>query len=388
MSLSSQGFQITPSAAAVTEAQAVLVAAYGSNVNLTPAGPNGQLIQAMAMAITMRENEEAETVNSLNPNIAAGQQLDAICANLNLERVPAVNSTATCTFTGLTGVSITAGSQVQSTAGDIFTVDITLVIGALGTITGTVTAVAQGPIAVTADTITTVLTQINGWDTVNNPSDGSVGTPAQSDVQLRTTRLEALAFASSGSIPSMNAGAAALNPISYYVYNNKIGTPVVKDGLTINGNSMMLIIDGGGSDLEIATMIYDRLSGGCGMSGNTSYDIVYTILSTPQVFTAKWQTATREALGLNIQLKLGIAYAPEIVDVITAIVNDNLDFNRIGKLIYSNEFVDLLINNGVTPIISLTFNIGATTGLTQYTMPISQSIGGSMLSSNVTVSYV
>lgn len=384
--LSNEGYQITPSATAIAEAQAILINTYGANVNLEPSSPNGLLVQNIAIAITQREADQAETIGSFNPNIASGLQLDAICANLDIIRIPAKNSTATCIFTGLTGVTITAGSQVANTTGDIFIVDTNLTIGLSGTITGTVTAQTAGIIPVTANTITTIITAINGWDTVNNPTAGNVGTVLQSDAELRNTRIDQLAFASAGSIPSIIAGVSGLNPISFDVISNNTNLMVNKDGLGIYPHSIMLVLDGGGSDLEITTMLFNRLSGGGGMSGNKSFTI--PIPNSPEVFTARWQVAVQQTLGLNITLKLGAVYPPDLTTVIADIINNNFNFNRIGKLIEATEFIYLLMSKGIVPIVSLTFNVGTLTELTEYTMPISDSIGGSILNSNVVLNYV
>lgn len=384
--LSNEGYQITPSATAIAEAQAILINTYGANVNLEPSSPNGLLVQNIAIAITQREADQADTINSFNPNIASGLQLDAICANLDIIRIPAKNSTATCIFTGLTGVTITAGSQVANTTGDIFIVDTNLTIGLSGTITGTVTAQTAGIIPVTANTITTIITAINGWDTVNNPTAGNVGTVLQSDAELRNTRIDQLAFASAGSIPSIIAGVSGLNPISFDVISNNTNLMVNKDGLGIYPHSIMLVLDGGGSDLEITTMLFNRLSGGGGMSGNKSFTI--PIPNSPEVFTARWQVAVQKTLGLNITLKLGAVYPPDLTTVIADIINNNFNFNRIGKLIEATEFIYLLMSKGIVPIVSLTFNVGTLTELTEYTMPISDSIGGSILNSNVVLNYV
>lgn len=384
--LSNEGYQITPSATAIAEAQAILINTYGANVNLEPSSPNGLLVQNIAIAITQREADQADTIGSFNPNIASGLQLDAICANLDIIRIPAKNSTATCIFTGLTGVTITAGSQVANTTGDIFIVDTNLTIGLSGTITGTVTAQTAGIIPVTANTITTIITAINGWDTVNNPTAGNVGTVLQSDAELRNTRIDQLAFASAGSIPSIIAGVSGLNPISFDVISNNTNLMVNKDGLGIYPHSIMLVLDGGGSDLEITTMLFNRLSGGGGMSGNKSFTI--PIPNSPEVFTARWQVAVQQTLGLNITLKLGAVYPPDLTTVIADIINNNFNFNRIGKLIEATEFIYLLMSKGIVPIVSLTFNVGTLTELTEYTMPISDSIGGSILNSNVVLNYV
>ena len=386
MLIYNQGYQITPSATAIAEAQAILVGAYGSSVNLEPESPNGELVQNIAIAITYRENDQAATISSFNPNVAAGLQLDAICANLNIERVVAINSSATCIFTGLNGVVIPAGTQVSSTVGDIFLVEAEIVIGAGGTVTGSVIAQQQGEIAVAENSITVIVQGINGWDTVNNPSTGNLGTPTQSDAELRDTRIAQLAFASTGSIPSLIAGATGLNPISSDVVQNLGSAPLVIDGVTVAPKSVMVILDGGGSSLDIATMIFERLSGGCGMSGNTSYTL--TIPGSSQPFVAIWQTATQEALGLNILLKTGVAYPPNLTTLIASIVNANYNFNRIGKLVYASEFIELLSANGINPIIEITMNIGSVLNVTQYTLPLPVSIGDSILSGNIVVAYV
>src|SRR4051812_3575925 len=107
MLISDTGVVITPSTTAIAEARQILIDTFpGEDVNLDSASPNGLLVQNIAIAITQREADQANTVNSMNPNIATGEQLDAICANLNIFRIPATQSTATCTFTGLAGVTI------------------------------------------------------------------------------------------------------------------------------------------------------------------------------------------------------------------------------------------------------------------------------------------
>lgn len=386
MPISNTGVILTPSSTALAEARQILIDTYGPDVNLDPASPNGLLVQNIALAITQRENDQADTVNSMNPNIATGLQLDAICANLDIVRVPATKSTATCQFTGLTGVSIPAGTQVQSTNNDIFLVDSTVTIGALGTATGTVTAQVAGPIPTAANTINKIITGISGWDTINNSSPGNVGVVQQSDAQLRQSRVAQLGFASSGSYESVLAGAVALNPTSSYVFENLTGSDIIQDGITIYEHSILLVLEGGGSDAQVAEMLLKRLSGGCRMSGSTSFSV--PIPNSPVTFDANWQIASPKALGINIVLKIGYVYPPNPADVIASIINNNFNFDVIGRFIDATQFVYLLIANGINPIISLTFNVGSNTNLIQYTMPISDSLGSSMLSSNVSITYV
>ena len=385
MPISDTGVILEPSATALAEAQQIFINTFGPNVNLDASSPNGLLIQNIAIAITYRENDQVYTVNSLNPNIAAGVQLDAICANLNIVRAPATNSTASVVVTGLSGVVIPNGTQVSSTNNDIFLVTGAITIGSGGTGTGTVTAQVAGPIAVTANTIINIINGVSGWDTINNPTLGQVGTSVQSDDSLRQTRINQLATASSGSYNAVLAGAQNLmpTPTSIYLKENSTGSPIVVDGVTISANSILLVLDTTASPVSIAEMLFTKLSAGCAMSGNTSY--TYPIPNSSETFVATWEAATQEALVLNVTLRSGSSYPVNPITAIETIINDNFNFDVIGQFIYANDFVNILYQNGFSPILSLTFNVGATTNLTEYTMPINQSLGSAI--SSVVLNY-
>lgn len=394
MPISNTGVILTPSSTAKTEAQQILIDTYGAGVNLADASPNGQLVQNIALAITQRENDQADTVSSFNPNIATGIQLDAICANLDIIREPASKSTATIQVTGLSGVSIPALTQIQSANGDIFLTDAIIVIGGGGTATGTVTAQVAGPISVAANTINKIITGINGWDTVNNSGAGSPGLAGQSDTQLRQTRLARLASVSSGSVAAISAGVfdptvMTTIPTSAYVTENLTSSNTTIAGITVLAHSILLVLEGGGSDDDISELFLKKLSGGCAMSGSHNPAPI-PIPNSPDTFQAHWQVASAKALGLNITLKLGGNYPASgaaLQALIASIVNNpaNFSFNVIGQFLDANEFVYMLIANGISPILGLTFNVGSNMNLNTYTMPISDSLGISILSSNITV---
>lgn len=388
MLISSTGVILEPSDTAIVEAQQILIDTYGADVNLDPASPNGLLVQNQAKAITQRQAEQANVVNSINPLIATNLQLDALCANFGITREGATSSTATVVFTGLTGTTVTQNSQVSNDAGDIFLVDTDYTIVVSGTISGTVTAQLSGETSVASNTITNIVTGIPGWSTVNNPTSGNVGTLEESDADLLKRFFETQAFNSTGSKIAIQAGAWQLTPkpTSVYTLERKENTDLVIDGVNIKAHSIYLCLQGGGSDTTIAEMFYERLSGGGNMSGTHSATI--TIPDSTETFTANWQIASAKVLGLNIQLKVGYVYPANIESVIAGIINNNFDFNVIGKYIEASQFLFLLIKNGIYPLLSLTFNVGSSTNLIQYTMPITDSLGTSMSGSNVSITYV
>lgn len=387
MPLSNTGVILEPSATAVATAQQILIDTYGSGVNLAPQSPNGLLVQNIALAITQRESDQADIINSINPNIATGTQLDAIGANLGVLRNPASNSTATIVITGLNGITIPANTQISSTNDDVFLVESNITIVSGGTATGTVAAQQTGAISVAANTINKIINPIAGWSTVNNLTAGVVGQSAESDQDYRVSISEEQAANAVGSINAITAGAYALTPTpnSVFIFNNNTSGLVVENGVPIAANSILLVLDGGGSETTIAEMLYNKLSAGCGMSGNTSYTI--TIPNTTQNFTATWETATQTPLSLAVRLKLGQVYPPNLTTLIANLVNNNFDFDVLGYPVYATYFIQLLSDNGISPILGLTFGVGATYGLSYYTMPINVSLGTSLLASNVVVTY-
>jgi hypothetical protein len=367
---------------ALAEATAIYRNALGNAVNTDPSSPTGQEIQEIANAIIAYDANMIKVMYTLNPNVATGFALDSIIANIGSERIPATFSTASCVLNGLSGTIIPAGSLIESTNGDQFQTDVAVTIGISGTITVAVSAVIAGDILVTANTLTTIVTTINGWDTVNNPLLGTIGTKVQNDVQVRNNRIDSLAFSSANSLDSVLAGCATLSGVtSYYVTQNITTNIEIIDGVAINPISILAVLSGGNA-LEIADMLYKRTS--IGTSGNTSQ--VVNIPNTVQTQTMNWQTAVNYDLKLTIKVQGGASYPLDLTNKIATIMNDQYNFNRIGRQILASEILTLLNNNGITPILEITFDIGAIAiDQTNYTMKISDSLVVPFLASNVTI---
>ena len=369
---------------ALIKAQNILKNAYGVDVNIDPTSPNGLLIQEIANAFIDSETNILKVMYTLNPNIASGYGLDSIVANLNIERIPAVKSTAICTLTGLPNTIIPANSQIKSTNGDIFLTNNLVTINLLGTAIVNVTAQKAGIVLVSLNTINQILTNINGWDTVTNLTEGVIGTELQNDVQLRKNRIDALGFSSTNSIDSVYAGCATLSNVkSYYIKQNLTTQTIVVDGIPIAPISILTVLYGGNA-LEIANMLYKRTS--IATSGNMSQ--LVTIPNTNETQLIKWQTAIPYHLKLNITLQLGFNYSPTIVENIANIMNTQYDFNKIGKKILASDILTLLNKNGIIPIINLTFDVATVTNQTNYTMKISDALYTTILNSNINLIMV
>ena len=89
MQLIPSGAILTQASDALIVAQQVYISTFGQNVNLVPSSPQGQAIQELALIIQESDNNVAFLLSSLNPNLATGIALDAICSNLFVFRKPA-----------------------------------------------------------------------------------------------------------------------------------------------------------------------------------------------------------------------------------------------------------------------------------------------------------
>ena len=84
------------------------------DLNTDPETPQGQLIDSQTAAIHQKDTELAYLSNQFNPKTASGRWQDALAKIYFLSRKPAINSTAVCTLTGITGTTVTAGALIRS----------------------------------------------------------------------------------------------------------------------------------------------------------------------------------------------------------------------------------------------------------------------------------
>jgi hypothetical protein len=140
-----------------------------------------------------------------------------------------------------------------------------------GTITVTATAALPGAIQAQANTVTGINTPTQGWQTVNNPAQATIGAPVESDALLRNRQAISTSIpaqtvfdATIGAVANV-AGVTALSP-----YENDTGTT---DGNGLPPHSISLVVEGG-VDTDIAQTILDYKTPGTQTYGTTSVALV------------------------------------------------------------------------------------------------------------------
>ena len=193
--LTSTGTVIPDTADILTTVQTEYKDALGQDLVVTPDTPQGVLITTETAARVEVVDNNAAVANQINPNIAGGVFLDAIMALTGQQRqAQTFTVVPDVTLAGVAATSIPAGSQAKTTAGDVFASVSTVVLDGSGNATVDFQAIAAGPVQCEDNTLNTIVSNVLGWETVNNSSPGVLGSNTQSDQAARAYRNNTLAF--------------------------------------------------------------------------------------------------------------------------------------------------------------------------------------------------
>lgn len=250
-------------------------AVFGSDLVVTPDTPQGVLITAEALARSQEVRNNAAVANQINPNIAGGVFLDAIMALLGVQRTPATQTVVPgVTLTGVASTTVPVGSQAQTPAGDIFVTLSTVVIGLGGTITVDFASVEYGPIPCDIGDLTQIVTNVLGWETVNNTAAGVLGATTQSDQAARAYRNNTLAFqgvALAEAITSALFNVAGVTSLAFL--ENVAATTQTIQGISMVAHSVWACVKGG-SNLDVAAALLENKSSGAAWNGGTTVNVI------------------------------------------------------------------------------------------------------------------
>jgi len=245
-------------------------AALGADLIVTPDTPQGVLIAAETETRDAIARNNATLANQINPNLAGGVYLDAILALTGAERNPQIFSTAPCALAGVATTPIPAGTIFRDVNGNEWQTETIVTLDGDGNATVTVQALTAGSITAAENTITTIVTDILGLETVTNTEAATVGQATQTDEATRIYRRNTLALQGQGLAEAILSGLnATLGVRSAKFLENPTGMTVVKQNVTLVPHSMWACVDGG-SDTDIANTLTIKKNGGCAYNGDVT----------------------------------------------------------------------------------------------------------------------
>lgn len=250
--------------------QAEYRAIYGADVYLEADSQDGQWIAVQALAIYDTMQTAVAVYNSFSPLSALSDALSRNVKINGIRRRVATYSTADLVITGEAGTIITNG-LAEDTLGQKWALPASVTIPPSCTITVTATAVDIGAVTAAANSITKISTPTFGWLTVNNPAVAIIGTPVETDYELRQRQAISTTIPSLTILDGIMGAVASLSGVTRCKGYENDSTAADSDG--IPANSISLVVEGG-TNQDIANAIGRKKTPGAGTYGTIS--AIYT----------------------------------------------------------------------------------------------------------------
>lgn len=287
----------------LTAVQNEYKSAFGADLVVTSDTPQGVLITAEAVARDAMARNNAAIANQINPNLAEGIFLDAICALTGLQREAATRSTVTATLSGVIGTVIPAGTRARTAIGDMFETTGVFTIGSGGTVSATMQSVEFGPIPAGAGDLNQIVDGVLGWETVTNPADALLGKDEQSDQSLRALRRNTLALQGISLPAAVTSALYAVEGVkSLQFRENVAATTQTIDGISMVAHSIYVCVDGG-TDANVALALLENKTAGAAWNGTTTVNV--TEPSSGQVYAVKFSRPTDTRIQVRVTVKPG-----------------------------------------------------------------------------------
>ena len=300
---------------------------FGSDIYLGNDSQDGQLIGVLAQAYTDLGNAVGAAYNAFSPATAQGVGLSSSVKINGLARLVPGNSTATLTLTGKAGTQINNG-LVADLSGNQWALPASVTIDPSGTVTATATCSTAGAINAQANTITSIQTPTQNWQSVTNASAAVPGNPVEQDAALRVRQSTSTAAPAQAIIDAIAAAIGNVPGVTQYqVYENSSN---VTDANGVPAGSIAPIVNGG-SISAVAQAIQLRKPPGCITYGTTSYQIIDPV-GLPITIHFFQLAQTQVYVALTIQTLTGYAASTGnlIQSAIAAAINDT----GIGASVY------------------------------------------------------
>lgn len=291
---------------------------YGSDAYLEPDSKDGQMVALMALAIHDANNMAITVYNCFSPATGYGAALTSNVKINGISRKGATNSTVDLLLTGTAGTTIINGS-VKDSNNVIWRLPASVVVGVDGTVMVTATCSVSGAVAALAGTITEINTPTRGWVSVTNPAAATVGTPAETDAELRIRQSQSVALPSITPFEALDGAVSNVTGVTRHkLYENDTGS---EDGNGLPPHSVAVIVDGG-DVTDIAQAIRGNKGQGTATHGTTSVTVPDKY-GNPHVI--KFSRSSDVPVYALIKLKVFTGYTSQIGQQIQQAISDYIN---------------------------------------------------------------
>jgi uncharacterized phage protein gp47/JayE len=383
----------------LSDVQQEYISVFGENLSLDPSTPQGRLIEIEANSRKELLNINAMVANQINIDYATGQGLDALGSLFGRQRKIAISTAVLCYLSGTPNTVIPANSQAKTSAGDIFYTPNNITLDDSGNATSYFYSLVAGDIPCEINTLTEIVTQVVGWESINNPTAAIIGSNQESDNNFKS-RIKKSRYNGVGLLGDVKSALSSLDDvISFFIYNNGEKESVtIIDNLIVDEHSILVIVQGG-SDTEIAQALFEKVSAGCGYTELSGQSVTINVPDKIGNVVVQYPIKFNRPQNIEFECKVTVSrnnYTGSDLegDIITAILswanneNSEVDGLIIGTDIYTYE-IGSAISNQIPEIIIKNVQI-ALVGGTLSNNPIEIKINeiGVITQDNITVEIV
>lgn len=315
---------------------------YGSDAYLEPDSKDGQMIAIYALGIHDANNTAIAVYNSFSPATAQGRGLQSNVKINGITVHESSNSSCDVVLSGTVGTTISNGS-VKDTNGAIWDLPDSVTIGLDGTVTETVICQTAGAIAALPGAINQINTPTRGWHAVTNASSATVGSPVETDSELRKRQSISVALPSVTTFEGLIGAISNIDGVNRTrLYENDTG---VTDTDGLPPHSIAAIV-AGGDVTEIATVIQRKKDQGTSTFGSTVV-VVPDYYGNPK--TIRFSRPVDIPVYVDISLKAFTGYTTQTAEDIKVAIAAYINTLNIGD--------DVLISRIYSPA-----NLGVVSG--------------------------
>lgn len=297
---------------------------FGQDVNIDADTQDGQLIAIFALALSDVNAQAITTYNQFNPNTAVGVGLDSAVKTNGITRHTATNSTVDLVLIGQAGTVITNGVATDDNE-NRWLLPEQVVIPVSGEITVTATAEEVGAIEASPNTITQIGTPTLGWQSVNNPTQATVGVAVETDAELRQRQSR------STELPSVSLWEGIIGSLLNLPGVIRVsGVKNDEDDPSpegVPGHTIAMIVDGGEVD-EIGETIFLKKGEGVGTYGSVQTTYIDTY-GFPNVI--KFSRPTIVNAYVTLTITPSTTYISTVADEIKQRIADYINGLSIGE---------------------------------------------------------
>lgn len=285
-------------------------AALGSDLSLEAENIQSELISVESEAFADVDGQGVDIGNNNNPTVASGRWLDDIVSFLGFVRQGATRSTVTATIGGVDQTIIPARSIAETIGGDQFrtTADVTIPPG--GSATVQFESVNTGPVPAAANSLRTIITQVLGWNSVDNAASAALGRNEETDTELRDRYNLSLSVNNIGTSDSLRARLLALNGVTdCLILENSTNADVAaaaNRGVAVSAHTIASVVEGGNAS-DIVEVLGRHKPLGIGTSGTSSGTYNHRGGSTT---TVDWVAVTRTPVKIVMSINTNAARYP------------------------------------------------------------------------------